>query len=72
MGIVNNPIEVENNLQALLAQAREWNGIATGTAIGGGPFNTEVSKLLLAAHIQLLETLVEGKPTTKLPSRHHA
>ncbi len=59
-------------LEALLRQARAWNGAVTGMTIGGGPFNTEVSRLLLAAHIQLLETLVEGKPMTKLPSRHHA
>ena len=72
MGMVNDPVEVQKQLGMLLKQAREWNAPSAGMALGGGPFNTEVSKLMLAAHIQLLEALVEGKVTTKLPSRHHA
>lgn len=72
MGMVNNPVEVQKQLGEQLKQARAWNAAVTNMTMGGGPFNTEVSRLLLAAHIQLLEALVDGNVTTKLPSRHHA
>jgi len=32
---------------------------------------TEEGRELIARHIQLLETLIDGKPSTVLPSRHH-
>ena len=58
--------------KALLKQAREWHAGLTNQSIGGGPFNTEASRLLLVAHLQLLEGILEGKVTAKMPSRHHA
>jgi hypothetical protein len=32
---------------------------------------TEEGRALIAFHIRLLETLIEGKPTTAMVSRHH-
>jgi hypothetical protein len=32
---------------------------------------TEEGRALIAFHIRLLETLIEGKPTTAMPVRHH-
>jgi hypothetical protein len=33
---------------------------------------TEEGRHLLGRHIRLLETLIDGKPSTPLPTRHHA
>jgi hypothetical protein len=32
---------------------------------------TEEGRTLIAFHIRLLETLIDGKPSTAMPSRHH-
>ncbi len=32
---------------------------------------TEEGRHLLAYHIRLLETLINGKPSTPMPTRHH-
>ncbi len=58
-------------LRPQLEQTRQWYAQVTGLQIGGGPFNTEGLRLLLASQLQLLEVLIEGKVTTQLPSRHH-
>lgn len=59
-------------LKRLLAHAKQWQGDATDFRLGGGPFNTEGLRMLLTAHVQLLEVLIAGKASTPLPLKHHA
>jgi hypothetical protein len=58
-------------LEAQLKQAKEWARPPGSGVVGASWLNTEAARMLLAAHTQLLETLLEGEPKTQLPPRHH-
>ncbi len=66
--------DVELRLRKELAIAKQWYDEATGGGmrLGGGPFNTEGMRLLLAAFIRKAEIELDGIAKTEYPSKHHA
>ncbi len=67
-------INKSDALRNELAVAKRWyeESLGVGMRLGGGPFNTEALRLMLAWNIRLLEIELDGAATTNYPSKHHA